>query len=350
MAYTFSGFRDKEGCEGRGTHHASQRARRVSLAASLVLVFVLVLAVGPAQGASAPQLLGQWHLDQLTSGSPLTTPDSSGHGLTASSTDPNVDPTTVAGRFANGLEFSGAPTGPSPQLSVPKTAVLEPQHVTLMAWVKRVDNSDLGPMWIAGKGSVCITGGLEASWALHSTAQGNISFSVYDGSNIHDSPASTAVPFDGKWHAVAGTFDGTTVRMYLDGKQVGTGTPFTGTIAYGLDDDAFKIGEKYTIQQGDTCERGSGWSGGIDEVRVYDQALAPAQVALSPGPGTGDAARPPAPTPAARRRSRSCHRCPRTFRAARWSSAARRPGSSARCSGPSARPFSQPGRDRTRSA
>ena len=208
----------------RGTrspaHGCERFARRVSVAASLVLV----LAVGSARGASAPQLLGQWHLDQLTAGSPLTTPDSSGHGLTATSSDPSVDPTTVSGRFANGLEFSGPPTGPSPQLSVPKTVVLEPQHVTLMAWVKRVDNSDTGPMWIAGKGSVCITGGLEASWALHSTAQGNISFLVYDGSNIHDSPATTAVPFDGKWHAVAGSFDGTTVRMYLDGKQVGTGT------------------------------------------------------------------------------------------------------------------------------
>ena len=37
--------------------------------------------------------------------------------------------------------------------------------------------------------------------------------------------AGPASVWDGKWHHVAGTFDGSTVRLYVDGVQVGTGTP-----------------------------------------------------------------------------------------------------------------------------
>ena len=36
---------------------------------------------------------------------------------------------------------------------------------------------------------------------------------------------------DGNWHAVAGTFDGQTVRLYVDGTEVGHGSPAPGAIA-----------------------------------------------------------------------------------------------------------------------
>ena len=40
--------------------------------------------------------------------------------------------------------------------------------------------------------------------------------------------------WDGTWHHVAGTYDGAAVRFYVDGAQVGTGTPASGPIVYGL--------------------------------------------------------------------------------------------------------------------
>ena len=52
-------------------------------------------------------------------------------------------------------------------------------------------------------------------------------------------PGSTAAGgagavWDGKWHHVAGTFDGSTVRLFVDGAEVGTGTPARPWIDYSL--------------------------------------------------------------------------------------------------------------------
>ena len=46
------------------------------------------------------------------------------------------------------------------------------------------------------------------------------------------SPEAPASVWDGKWHNAAGTFDGTTVRLFIDGKEIGNGTPVSTPIAY----------------------------------------------------------------------------------------------------------------------
>ena len=42
------------------------------------------------------------------------------------------------------------------------------------------------------------------------------------------SPDAGAGIWDGNWHFVVGTYDGLNVRLYVDGKQVGNGTPVDG--------------------------------------------------------------------------------------------------------------------------
>jgi Concanavalin A-like lectin/glucanases superfamily len=37
--------------------------------------------------------------------------------------------------------------------------------------------------------------------------------------------------WDGKWHHAAGTYDGSTVRLFIDGVEVGRGTPANTPIA-----------------------------------------------------------------------------------------------------------------------
>jgi hypothetical protein len=54
------------------------------------------------------------------------------------------------------------------------------------------------------------------------------------GLNYSVSPDAGTSVWDGKWHSVIGTFDSSTVRLYVDGKQVGSGTPDTSAITYGL--------------------------------------------------------------------------------------------------------------------
>jgi Concanavalin A-like lectin/glucanases superfamily len=84
-------------------------------------------------------------------------------------------------------------------------------------------------------------------------------------------PPPTQV-WDGNWHLVAGTYDGAMVRIFVDGAEVGTGTPATQPINYALPDhQRFYIG-------GYRGGCSLGFTGSIDEVRVFNRALTPAEI------------------------------------------------------------------------
>jgi hypothetical protein len=83
-----------------------------------------------------------------------------------------------------------------------------------------------------------------------------------------------------QWHMLAGTYDGATVRLYLDGTEVGS-TPAMGNIAYNLaSTNDFVIG---TLKD-PACVEQTNFSGSIDEPRVYSRALTPAEIALLADP------------------------------------------------------------------
>jgi hypothetical protein len=78
------------------------------------------------------------------------------------------------------------------------------------------------------------------------------------------SPDAGASLWDGRWHDVLGTFDGRFVRLFVDGEQVGAGTPATISMTYGLPaHDDFYIGD----YRG-TCASPMGFVGDIDAVAV----------------------------------------------------------------------------------
>src|SRR4051812_39070075 len=93
-----------------------------------VVAFLQAFGAPAALGAPDPDLGGEWHLDALTSGSPATTPDSSGkqHDLSAIS-----GVTGVAGRFGGAFDFSQGG-----DLRTTAQSSLEPQRITVTAWVK----------------------------------------------------------------------------------------------------------------------------------------------------------------------------------------------------------------------
>jgi beta-galactosidase len=79
--------------------------------------------------------------------------------------------------------------------------------------------------------------------------------------------------WDGNWHLVAGTYDGASVRLYVDGAQIGAGTPTSLVIGYtGLDHTNFDIG----AYRGSTCTLG--FKGAIDEIRLFNRALAASEI------------------------------------------------------------------------
>jgi microcystin-dependent protein len=89
-----------------------------------------------------------------------------------------------------------------------------------------------------------------------------------NGSTVGSVLSPTSIN-DGQWHHVVGTYDGTTIRLYVDGVQVGTpSTVVSGALPTA--DTNFVIGGR----------NGAGeFNGPIDEVAYYTTALSAARVA-----------------------------------------------------------------------
>lgn len=224
--------------------------------AKLIAGFVTVLALATAGPAAANILpVATWPLNE---GSGTVAHDTSFHGNTG--TLQGSGATWTSGRFQKALAFDG--TGGD--VNVPDKSILEPAtNITVSAWVK-ASSSPGNFDYIVDKGA---TGCLTASYGLYTGPNGGLIFYVSnDGQiGIHSPDAGTGV-WDGKWHSVVGTYDGSSVRLYVDGTEVGSGTPDTGNIAYGLT-------TSNDLQIGNYSGCSLPFSGSIDQVRVFDRTL-----------------------------------------------------------------------------
>ncbi len=103
-------------------------------------------------------------------------------------------------------------------------------------------------------------------WAYTSPAIGDVYF-VGQNADIQTS----AFLRDGNWHHVAVTFNGATVTIYLDGVVATSGTPALNTLGAQMVTGWDQLGHP---------SPGPMWAGDIDELRVYDVVLTPAQIAM----------------------------------------------------------------------
>lgn len=105
-------------------------------------------------------------------------------------------------------------------------------------------------------------------WVLEHNA-GSVNLYVHVGGAYQGSPTLTMTAT--AWNHVCGTFNGSTVRIYKDGVEVGTGTAASGSIAYDSATSLY-LGAEY-ISDGNRV-----WDGAIDDFRIYDRALSAAEV------------------------------------------------------------------------
>jgi Concanavalin A-like lectin/glucanases superfamily len=248
--------------------------------ASAVGTFVVVLALASAAQA-APPLVAQWPLEEAhTSGGSDYTEDVSGNGLALTSPANTMRFGTESGKFGGYLASTNTTT-----LEV-NSPLLAPPQVTLLAWVK--ESGDPGPLhYIAGRGDDGGTCG-GSSYALYTGYSGDPGLHFYvragESNVLTDAPPDSSV-FDGNWHLVAGTYDGSNVRLYVDGSQVGPAKPAAGiTYTSPITDPTFYV-DGYPPAAG--CGGSPDFPGDIDEVRVYDRALSASELgrlAAAPGP------------------------------------------------------------------
>ena len=117
--------------------------------------------------------------------------------------------------------------------------------------------------------------------ALKTQSSGSgIEFFVYDGS-WHSATCNFPSDWVGNWHQVAGTYDGSTLRVYIDGELKGSANG-----SYDITTNGFNLGIGYDEEHGRKVD------GEISIARIYSKALTAdelkKQISASPAIGAED--------------------------------------------------------------
>ena len=187
----------------------------------------------------------------------------------------------VRGKYGGGLRFNGS----SSRVTVPSSSSLSPTGaVTVEAWIR----PQLAGSWRAV--AIKEQNSADLSYGLYGSTSKGASAYAYAGSE-RSATGTSALPLS-TWSHVAAVFDGTMLRLYVNGSLTAQQLA-AGSIAETA--GAFRIG-------GDAIW-GEWFSGTIDELRVYGRALTASQIQVDMGTkvsATGttsvDAVAPTAPT------------------------------------------------------
>jgi hypothetical protein len=202
------------------------------------------------------QLLGYWKFDEEEGMFVKDDSSHNNHGKLDLGSG-SVLPSRIASSHLFGLRFNGLNS-----VNIPRSPSLEPDTLTVMAWVKGNRPQDLA--YILSKGADSTTA---ASFALYSGNNNGLIFYIYDGDSYYSSP-EISVPdeiWNNEWFHVAGSYDGSSVRLYINGLEVGSGTAISTSIKYDLPtDQALLIGSYFGS---------SGFVGDIDEVMIWRGAM-----------------------------------------------------------------------------
>jgi hypothetical protein len=203
--------------------------------------------------------LALWHFDE---GTGLTAHDSSGHGhdallggsATANAFDPQWNPN---GRSNGDLFFTPLDAGGGTFVSSPTASPFASNQVSLEMWIR--------PEAPFGTATPFATDNI--SLFLQLNPGGTVLFQIGDGKNWAKTVVTTTNSLaDGAWHYVAMTYDGSTLKAYVDGVEqasvMGDASVATPVDYYvgGRPGNVFGVAE-------------------IDEVRVSDIARSASEIA-----------------------------------------------------------------------
>ena len=212
-------------------------------------------------------------------GSGTTATDSQGshHGTLMEGGTPGVQGPTwttgapLGGSPSGGLSFDGlGDTAKGDSVKIPNAAAFDMttnDEITVAAWVKYSAPAPHGLGW-----DRIVTKGIDSAWGLsRNDGLDAFFFYVHHPGGTQTEVYGTKPLADGKWHHVAGVFDGTKAYLYVDGQLDLSVNALSSDIA----------ANTYDVGIGQEFEWGGHWaywSGEIDEVRIYDDAQTQAQI------------------------------------------------------------------------
>jgi hypothetical protein len=225
-----------------------------------IALVIAAIAAAPALATTAP--VGVWTLDE---GTGTQVADGSGNGNNGVLSG---GVSWVPGVSGTALSFDGV----SGQVKIADNDVLEPQStLTVSAWIKAAGSPGNFRYVLAKGANNCSA----ASYGLYSGPTGGLEFYVSHGAGTiyTRSPDAGVGVWNGQWHLAVGTYDGSTIRLYVDGAQVGSGTAWPGSLQYLLpNSNDFFIGNYPGCSERD-------FAGAIDDVMVWNRVLSGGEIA-----------------------------------------------------------------------
>ncbi len=199
-------------------------------------------------------LVAWWKLDEASG---RQAADSSGHGYHGTLVgEPKWQP--QSGVVGGALELAG--DGQYVAIAEKKAFDLN-ERMTVAAWIK-VNKFDKKWQTIVAKG--------DTSWRIARDRDGECVQFAFNAIPKEQLIKGKIPVNDGKWHHVAGVYDGQKMHLYVDGRLDGSAVTTTNIPT---SDEPVCIGEN-------SQAKGRFWNGLIDDVRVYDRALSVDEIAV----------------------------------------------------------------------
>ena len=227
-----------------------------------------------AEGALGQGLVGYWKMDEASwNGTAGEVIDASGNGNHGARSG---DATTATGKFGKGGTFDGTSDYVSRSND---NGLLSANSVTIATWIK--SNSQTGTIIYRGHPN-----GDCHNYRL-SLSSGALKFGYVGCSpySVNEYTSSNSYTWTDGWHYVVATYtagDGNSLKLYIDGSPIaGTWTTGNGTASPSTTYNQLNIGTRGTLAP-------DYFNGLIDEARIYNRALSPAEVQAlynwAPGP------------------------------------------------------------------
>jgi hypothetical protein len=218
--------------------------------AGLLALALGALWLGP-DGTAAPDLVAAYGFDEA-SGSSVQDASGSGNAGTLSGAT-----RTEAGRYGGAISFDGV----NDWVTVPDAASLDlTTAVTLEAWVRPSALSGAWRTVVLKEQSTSLVYGLYAN-----DDQNRPNGTVYVGSEL-DTRGTSQLALN-TWTHLATTWDGATLRLYVNGTQVSS-RAIAGTLP----------SSSGPLRIGGNAIWGEWFAGLIDELRIYSRALSAAEI------------------------------------------------------------------------
>lgn len=203
-----------------------------------------------------------------------------GNSNDAVSTNNGTD-TSITYSSGNGKIVQGAGmNGSSSRSSVGNSSALTPNAISIAAWVKRNSTGTLDQILTRDYADSGNANTRAYQFRLDTTDVAQ--FVPFNASSVGVITGSTTIS-SGTWYHIVGTWDGTTINLYVNGTSDATGVSFSGTLRSGGANNTY-IGAD---QNGGAGAPANFFDGAIDEVGIWNRALTGAEITQLYNGGSG---------------------------------------------------------------